>query len=573
MLEPQGIKIMFDLHGLSVKEVKKLLEENFAKIQQHNLGEFYLITGRGNHDNSDGSRGVLKKILPKLLKPYCQDILQVNSEIGAYKVILKPKQELNQLKDLISKFTFTEKVAIKYAKTLQQQAAKNDLEAMLALATFHLHQAVKGFDDVDEGINLLQKAKQLGSLDAYVRLGTLYHEGLIVKQQHEKAFQYFLHAAKKGHPVGQYYVAVCYLHGKGVKYKDEKAVNWMKKSADQNDAYAQDALADFYLLGKITAQNKPLGIEYKTKAAEQGLADAQIDLARCYATGYGVERDYQTAFDYYLAAAQSNKPYAVYQVGSYLLTGRVGLSPDPIKAFPWFLKAAELNDADGQAQVAYQYLFGAGTSQNFDEGIRWLLKATKQENIYGYYVTATVYLKGLGVERDGLIAYKFMRQAAEKGYVEAQYELGILLFEGKNVFNNMPKNFDEGLLWLEKAMMQGHNDAAEIVQFMFKEQRDPNIFSAMLRNKMQALLARHEITELNSKLSIVTMDGNLDNSLIIQTNPENTSQSNFSADKEKAASVITTNSSGFTFFKPAQEPDEQVENAEQSSSGNWCTIS
>jgi TPR repeat protein len=484
MFEPQGAKIMFDLHGLSVKEVKKLLEENFKKITQHYIGEFYLITGRGNHVNPNGSRGVLKKILPKLLKPYCQDILQINPEMGAYKIILKPTQKVDQLKDLLIELCMDEEKSIAYARILQKKTETDDIESLLALATIHLHQAIKGFDNVNEGISLLQKAKQLGSVDAEVQLGIIYHEGLIVEQEHKTAFNHFYNAANKGYPIGQYYLAVCYLHGKGIKYNDEQAVNWMKKSADQEDACAQDALGDFYLMGKITQQNKSLGIVYKKKAATQGLASAQIDLARCYATGYGVKQNYQTAFGYYLSAAESNKPYAIYQVGTYLLTGRTGLSPNPTAAFNWFLKAAELDDGDGQAQVAYQYLFGEGVNQDLNKGLEWVLKAVKQESIYGYYVIALIYLKGLGVEQDGLIAYKFMHLAAEGGCPDAQYSLGILLFDGKHFFNDIPKNFDACLEWLEKAMTQGHLDAAEIVEFLFEKHRDPSKFSKILRSKM-----------------------------------------------------------------------------------------
>lgn len=504
VFEPQGVKIMFDLHGLSVKEVKKLLDENFAKINKLHIGEFYIITGRGNHTNSNGTRGVLKKILPNLLKPYCQAILQVNKEEGAYKIILKPKQEVTELKDLLIKLFTDEDKCIEYAKTLQQIAQNDDIESLLALATIHLHQAITEFNNVNEGIRLLEKAKQLGSVDAEVQLGVLYHEGLIVKQQHEKAFKHFREAANKNHPLGQYYLAVCYLHGKGVKYNDKQAVAWMKKAADQGDAYAQDALGDFYLLGKITTQNYKLGIEYKKKAAEQGSSEAQIDLARCYATGYGIEKNYQTAFSYYLAAAQSNKPYALYQVGTYLLTGRTGLTPNPATAFDWFLKAAELKDGDGQAQVAYQYLLGMGVSQNLEEGAGWLLKAIKQKNVYGYYVSAVAYLKGLGVKQDGLIAYTFMKQVAEGGYAEAQYELAILLFEGKDFFNNIPKDFDEGLHWLEQAMKQGNKDAAEIMELFFEDKRDAKLISAKLKDKMQVLLAipKEQPNNLSSYSSI-----------------------------------------------------------------------
>ncbi len=57
------MEIMIDLHRKTDQEVKKDLSEYFTRIEKLNLGEIYIVTGRGNHVNADGSRGVLKKYL------------------------------------------------------------------------------------------------------------------------------------------------------------------------------------------------------------------------------------------------------------------------------------------------------------------------------------------------------------------------------------------------------------------------------------------------------------------------------------------------------------------------------
>ncbi len=408
MFELQGIKIMLDLHGLSVKEVKKLLEEHFAKIKDQNIDEFYLITGRGNHIPSNGSRGVLKKILPKLLKPYCKDIIQINPEDGAYKIILKPQQNLTNLKNVLSSILVDENDQIEFINILKLDAEKNDIDAILTLAGIYLCQSADNVKNIKEGERWLLKAKELGSLEAYVQLGILYHEGISgIKQDHQKAFKLFQYAANKEHPVAQYYLAVCYLHGKGVKYSnknDELAVFWMKKSADQNDVYAQATVSDFYLLGKITNQDMKLGHFYKKKAAEQGFVAAQIDLARCYATGYGVKQDYSTAFKWYQSAAQSNDPYAVYQVGAYLLNGLCG-NPNPTEAFPYFLRAAKFGDADGQIQVGLmmtekEYSKYSNIPYDLEEGIKWLRMAKAQKNLRACEILEEMQAKSISLKNN-----------------------------------------------------------------------------------------------------------------------------------------------------------------------------
>lgn len=477
MLEPKETpEIMLDLHELSVKEVKSCLEVNFLKMQTHNLGEFYLITGRGNHLNSNGSGGVLKKVLPKLLKPYCQAIIKINEEAGAYKIILKPQQTLSGLQHVLTELLATEAEQITYAKMLKQQAENNDIEAMLALGVIHLYQVIEGFDNLNEGLALLLKAKQLDSLEAEVQLGVLYHEGVIVKQDHKKAFKHFQYAANKGHPVAQYWLAVCYSHGKGIKYNDELAVKWMKTAADQGDVYAQNSVGDFYLLGKITQKNEKLGIKYKTQAAEQGFSEAQIDLARCYATGYGVNQNYKTAFNWYLSAARFKQPYALYQVGTYLLDGRAGFAPNVHEAFGWLLEAAELGDGNAQAQVANQYLFdfvGTGIEQAIEKGVAWTMKAVAQNNRFGYYVQAKGHLKGVGFKQDSVKACELMRIAAEAGCAFAQCELGLLLI-GKTP-SDLAQDFDTGLQWLKKATDQGYGEANRVLHEILKENHTGSI--------------------------------------------------------------------------------------------------
>ena len=421
MFGANTVKSMLDLHGYSVKEVRKLLEDYFSKLEETNVTEFYIITGRGNHINSDGSRGVLKNALPRLLKPYCQNIIQINREEGAFKITLKPKKNISLIRETLLSAAIGEETLVQYAAELTQKAQQNDIEAILALAALYLSDnIIPGFHDINQAIALLNQAQALDSIDATVMLGIVYLQGTAIKQNHQKAFKLFRTAAQQGNATAQCYLAECYLHGKGVKYNDNLAVEWMKKAADQHDVYAQQNLSDFYLMGKITPKNEQLGIYYKTLAAEQGLAVAQIDLARCYATGYGVKKDYTVAFEWYLAAAEFEEPYAVYQVGSYLLQGRIGQYPNATAAFPWFLKAAELGDADAEAQVAYQLLLGNGVPVNVEQALEWALKAVNRKNKHGYYVMSIAYYEGLGIKKDRAKAIQLMQLAVDSGYLIAK---------------------------------------------------------------------------------------------------------------------------------------------------------
>jgi TPR repeat protein len=452
------MKTMIDLHGCSVKEAKELLEKHFSKFKENNITEFYIITGRGNHIASNGNRGVLKKILPKLLKPYCQEISQVDKETGSYKITLK-NYEASIYEDMKQLLILTTGTAVEneqaaYLKTLEQQAKNDSIAALILLGSFHLTGLVPGYNNKAQGIQLLSRAKQLGSLEACVQLGLVFLEGLLVEKDYKKALENLQYAADKGFAVGQTLLAKCYLHGQGVKQNDKQAVYWLERAAEQGDGAALHTLGHSYLVGEFTEVNETLGVKFLTLVALQGSADAKVHLARCYATGYGVIQDDAMALSLYEQAAKHNNVFALYQAGQYYTEGRT-TNIDYKKAFKYFMRAAELGDADSQAKLGVAYLFAKGTEKDITQGLGWIQKAVAQKNPSGYYTMSIAYSMGLGVKKDLQEEYKFLELAANAGLVNAQYDLGLKLIADEKTSENR----QAGLSWIEKAAKQDYEEA------------------------------------------------------------------------------------------------------------------
>jgi len=61
-------------------------------------------------------------------------------------------------------------------------------------------------------------------------------------EQHLKAFELYLKAAKKNNAEAQYWLSIMYLKGMGITDDDDKALHWVSASADQNYKPAQDLL-------------------------------------------------------------------------------------------------------------------------------------------------------------------------------------------------------------------------------------------------------------------------------------------------------------------------------------------
>ena len=462
MLEPipGSNHLMIDLHGSSVKETKQLLQKHFAKIETDNITEIYIITGRGNHVNPDGSRGVLKRLLPKLLKPYDPDIIQVNKEIGAYKIILRSRLALKDVKNVFQDLRLNENEETQFIQYFQKQADQNDKGALFVLGAAYLYGGFEKFHNPQHGLNLLEQAEKLGSIDAAIQLGTAYLEGLVVPQNHKKAFAFFKKAALTGHAYAQHCLAKCYLLGQGTKQSDAEGVVWLEKSAQQGIAQSQFNLGKSYLDGKFTPQDIKLGLHYLNQAAEQGMDEAEVMLARLYATGDQVEQSNSKAFDFYLRAAFSNNTFALYMVGTYLLDGRCGFPATDAIAFEWFLRAAERGDADGQAKVGYAYLQGIGIEKNSEKARDWIQKGLAQKNKFAYYSMSQFYKQELP-EHNEIKAFEYLELSAEAGYSTAQFELALCLLKGNTY---VKQDFEKGMHYLSLAKEQNHAESIDLYQ-------------------------------------------------------------------------------------------------------------
>jgi TPR repeat protein len=97
---------------------------------------------------------------------------------------------------------------------------------------------------VDFSTSLKSKAAQ-NDTDAMVSLATRYS---VVEQDHEKAAEWYIKAAKLNDAAAQRYTGMIYFMGKGVKKDYEKAVMWLEKAKANGD---RDAGKKLKLLEKI----------------------------------------------------------------------------------------------------------------------------------------------------------------------------------------------------------------------------------------------------------------------------------------------------------------------------------
>ncbi|KAF9147465.1 hypothetical protein BG015_010901 [Linnemannia schmuckeri] len=128
-----------------------------------------------------------------------------------------------------------------------------------------------------------------------------------------------------------------------------------------------------------TTASKEMTLVQTIISASHGDKVAQVALGNMYKEGQGVYRDYQSAMDWYLRAADQSFARAQPNIGVLYHNGQ-GVPQDFAKAMEWFLKAADQGFADAQFNVGLLYDKGLGVPQDPSKAMEWYQKAVEQRD-------------------------------------------------------------------------------------------------------------------------------------------------------------------------------------------------
>jgi TPR repeat protein len=102
------------------------------------------------------------------------------------------------------------------------------------------------------------------------------------------------------------------------------------------------------------------------------------------------------------------------------------------------------------------YAYGIGVPKDVVEGVRLYRRAAELDYAPAQYNLAIYYETGRGIKKDTVEAIRWYLKAAELGFAEAQYTLGMYYRDGTFV----EKDLFEATYWMEKASKNNHGAAA-----------------------------------------------------------------------------------------------------------------
>ena len=186
----------------------------------------------------------------------------------------------------------------------------DEIEANKELHLFYRDTKWKSKTNLTHILPTIQKLIDKNNNEAQYLLGYMYHYGIIVKENYEKAIHYYTLSANQGHSSGQNNLGYMYHYGLGIEQNYEKAIYYYTLSANQGYASAQNNLGIMYYDGRRVEQNYEKAIHYFTLSANQGAPNAQCSLGVLYHNGNGVEKNNEKAIHYYTLSANKGNPHA-----------------------------------------------------------------------------------------------------------------------------------------------------------------------------------------------------------------------------------------------------------------------
>lgn len=200
--------------------------------------------------------------------------------------------------------------------------------------------------------------------------------------------------------------------------------------AQQGVAADQNEVGGWYYRGRHVERNYETALQWWSRAAQQGNALAIGNMALCYQTGNGTEADSVRAVQLYDRSLRTGNP----------------------QLFRSFENQAANGNLFAATYLAHCYKDGIGTRKNADKYIEYLTIAADKGSVSSRTELGLAYYN----RHDYTQAFNNFSMAAHRGDVNATYFTGLLLLEGKGVGQNL----NEGVTYLMRAERRGQTRAA-----------------------------------------------------------------------------------------------------------------
>lgn len=335
-------------------------------------------------------------------------------------------------------------------------------------ATAYLEQDKSNVNDA-EVIRLFEDAAKAGHREAAYRLGIFYRDGKFTSVNPENAFFWIRKAAKRGKVdavavLGDFYfegngcqkdmlnALKCHKKTSGFRYGKGKqyALDKLKEISEKGDLFVKYQIGKMYLEGMHIERYKDKGISLITSAAEEDLPQAQYFLGNMYDQGKLVKENTYKSRKWFRAGAKNGDVLSQTKLGYIFDSGHGNVPRNKETAYNWYIMAAEAGGEEAQYRLGLWYYRGKYGEVDYAKAYKFFEKAALQGNIDAIYHVGSMLHQGQGVEKNDKLAAKHYRKAMRGGHKYARNSLGRLLKENQADSVEGSKYFKEACRLLDR---------------------------------------------------------------------------------------------------------------------------
>jgi TPR repeat protein len=254
-----------------------------------------------------------------------------------------------------------------------------------------------------------------------------------------------------------------------------EALKLYRKASEKGNTDAQNNIGDLYLFGYGVISDYVEAIKWYQKAAEKGNVDAQNNLGFMYENGYGVTENISTSIEWYQKAAKQNSEAAqkaLARLEGYKENNNNFISNDPsikevsvrtednnsIKEVS--VKKEDNNNNSASAKEIYKQANKLYAQKDYKKAFPIMKEAAERGNIDAQKILGDMYLLEYGIAKDNKEAVKWYQKAAQKEHSEAQDMLGFMYQYGSGVI----RDISTAVEWYRKAAKQNNKSAQKALK-------------------------------------------------------------------------------------------------------------
>lgn len=297
------------------------------------------------------------------------------------------------------------------------------------------------------------------------------------------AFEALRRVAEEGHPAAQFELGRRYEKALGVVQSLDDAFTWYERAAEQKHAEAQARVGLMLLAGPPTGTGAP--------GSDTGRSTPPADPADPSGEAIRYRQDPERALHWNRLAARAGVASAQLRYGLQLAKG-LGIERDLDRARQWLSRSAEQGDVAGMTALGVLYAGGYGGVPDRTSALRWLRRAAESGysdaqywlGVFSDPASATAVRPGpptlaaaVSEAPSSDSSHEWLQQAAERGHLQATYQLGLAYWSGKQA----PLDLSRAETWLRRAASRDHVDAMRaLAQLQLEQAASDGIEAASL---------------------------------------------------------------------------------------------